>query len=378
MAVMALVLTGASRAPADDLPLPATEQVLLGAPDPAGPTSRGVFLADPQGQIEHLVGIGHLVAWTVRTPADTSSPAAPTDPRTLPATSRVVIVDERGGAPLTVDYAGRWIHSLHPFRGPAGAADPRLAVRSCRGRKASGCKVEVLTLTPNAPVTLKSRSSDRLAAAANQGRIDSGQRLVLSTPARRGKRRACLPRLSIRTLDAAGTRNLPKLPGNPDYPTCNGVTKAFLHGRYVFAEVSRLDLDYGVGARFLYGFDLGGGGAARWHQVQKTASVTEFTDALAIGPGVTDSALFFETYFADDEGTTVGLTKVELPLDVQRTRTKSDTVSSDPISFANRGACTIAATDDAIYELTNPRCSYGPGVAGEIRRVVNPEFTRPG
>jgi hypothetical protein len=38
---------------------------------PVGLAERGVFIKDPEGQVERIAASGHLVAWSVRTPADT-------------------------------------------------------------------------------------------------------------------------------------------------------------------------------------------------------------------------------------------------------------------------------------------------------------------
>ncbi len=370
VALAAFTLGWAALASAQTTPAPATEQVLLGAPDPSGPTTRGVFLADPAGQIEHLVAVGHLLAWTVRTPGDTRDPARPSRPKTLPATTRVVIVDERGGAPLTVDYPGRWISGLQAFRGPTGPADPRIAVRNCSSRKASSCKVEVLALTPNAPLTLASRRSDRLAAPALRGRVDSGRELVVGQRARQGKRRACLPRLSIREISGGDLRQLRMLPRDPDYRFCFGLGRAFIFGRYAFAEVDRGDSRFTGGPRILYRLDLSGGPQARWHDLGRTFSETEYTDYVTIGPGVTDAALFFETA-ATDEITVVDLARISHQSSTPPQRARA----AEALSTATNGpACAIAATDDAIYELTSPRCGFGTGVAGAIHRAVNPAF----
>ena len=51
-------------------------------------------------------------------------------------------------------------------------------------------------------------------------------------------------------------------------------------------------------------------------------------------------------------------------------------LADPPIAPEARNTCDIAATDHAIYELANQRCSiwYGEGTSGEIRRIVNPSF----
>src|SRR4051812_31617812 len=135
LAVAVMVTGGVLAGAADD-----------GGPSPAGrrppasehvvpdPTQRGVFVDDPKGQIERIAAIGHLVAWSVRTPADRlweepdpDSYYYPVRPLVLPARSRVVVADERGGQRLRLDLGKQWVNRLRMLRGPGGDAEPQLA-----------------------------------------------------------------------------------------------------------------------------------------------------------------------------------------------------------------------------------------------------------
>jgi hypothetical protein len=97
----------------------------------------------------------------------------------------------------------------------------------------------------------------------------------------------------------------------------------------------------------------------------------------AIGPAVTDRALYWEER-GSDATTTYSLEQVALPRDVRRSRTASTPRTSSPIAPAAADACDVAATVDAIYELANPRCAtFSSGrttAAGAIRRTVAPRF----
>jgi hypothetical protein len=385
VAATAVAVAGGTAAAAADEPqaAPTTPvattpptQPLLGAPDPAGPLANGSFVDDGDGQIEDLVATGHLVAWTVRTPADVADPGKTAKPVLFPTSTELVVADERGGTPLIVEFPGRSISGLRAFRGPGGPTDPRLAVRSCTGKATSTCTVEVLALTPDAPVALRSRTSDPSSAAALLGHVDSGQRLVLGKKGRRGKGDACVPTLSVRPLAGGHTRRLPKTPTDSFYDGCDGFVGTFIYGHYVFATVSRDARGYGTGADFFYGYDLSAGKKARWREVTRTLGYAEDGDDQEYGPGVTDHGLYFVGVAVGEDETTRFLHEVLLPRDVQRKLGKHDLQYADPI--ATTDVCAVAATDDAIYELTpaatDGRCTHGAGTFKQIRRIVNPAW----
>ena len=193
---------------------PPAEHPLLGPPDPAAPTRRGVFLKDPKGHVERIAAGGHLVAWSVRTPADKlagddDDVRGEVPPKRMPTSTKVVIVDERAGAPITVDLGRRWVSQLRMVRGPGGPAEPQLAVESCGKRVSSSCTVELLTLSPSAPLQVTARRGGADAAAAIAGSLDSGRRLQV----RPRKGRSCAARISVREHDGI-ERRLPRLPTN--------------------------------------------------------------------------------------------------------------------------------------------------------------------
>jgi hypothetical protein len=371
--VAAAALVGcATTAPAQEpIPSPATERPLLGAPDPAGPTQRGVFLKDPKGQVERLAAGGHLVAWSVRTPADTHrnrGAEGSTPPKAMPRTSKVVIADERGGAPLSVGLGRRWVAQLRLVRGPGGPAQPQLAVRSCASRTEKRCTDEVIALTTDTPPRVAGRTTGTDATAALEGRLDSGRRLGAD-----GK--SCAARLSVREPDAT-TRSLPSLPRRDrQYTRCRGLSTLLIYGRYAFASVMREWPRYSFDAEFFYGIDLAAGPSARWAEVARPYRGTEGGAALGIGPAVTDQALYWEEYDSVEERI-YSLDQVALPRDIEREPTIHTPNTTEPIAPDAGEVCDIAATDGAIYELANPRCAlgYGDGRSGEVRRVVNPEF----
>ena len=101
---------------------------MLGAPDVAGPTQRGVFLKDPKRQVQRIAAGGHLVAWSVRAPAARRHDDDSGRPHVLPRSSKVVIADVRGGAVLTVGLGRRWVSALRMIRGVARPSEPQLAV----------------------------------------------------------------------------------------------------------------------------------------------------------------------------------------------------------------------------------------------------------
>lgn len=363
--VVAMAGCGEEREPA----APPTERPLLNAPDPAGPTERGVFLKDSKGQVERLAAGGTLVAWSVRTPADPPRNLAegPGTPKTLPETSKVVIADERGGAPVTVDLGRRWVARLRMVRGPGGPAEPQLAVRSCVTRTEQRCTDELIGLTAETPPQITGRTRGAAATDALEGHLDSGRRLDADG-------RSCAARLSVREADGT-TRALPKLPKRDrEYTRCKRLTSWLIRGQYAFASVWREAPRYDH-ADFFYGIDLAAGPSARWTEVARPDRGTDGGGALGIGPAVTDVALFWETYDTVEERI-LSLDQVALPRDIQREPTGRTPNTSDPIAPDAGAVCAVAATDGALYELANPRCAYGygNGRGGEIRRLVNPEF----
>jgi len=355
--------------------VPPTERPLLSAPDPAKPTERGVFLADPKGQVERIAAGGHLIAWSVRTPADTIRESGgefgQLPPVRMPTSSKLVIVDERGGTPLIVELGRRWVSHLRMIRGSGGPAEPQLAIETCPTRKESGCQAELLTVTPDAPLTVTARNGGAEAAAAVRGYLDSGRRLKLAA----NQRTSCSPRLSVR--DRSGTAlTLPRLrERSRTYPRCGGLVSRFIFGNYAFITVHREDPKLDFTADILYGIDLTKGSKARWRAVYAPYRVTPGSAGVALGPGVTDRALYWEET-DDSTELTYSLNQVALPRDIERDPTRDTPTTSDPIAPDSADACDVAATDSAVYELANPRCSVFPGhgTRGAIRRIVNPDF----
>jgi len=357
--------TAPARAPT---PPPATERPLLGAPDPAGPTQRGVFLRDPKGQVQRIAAGGQLVAWSVRTPAARRQDDDFGRPQVLPKSSKVVIAAERGGAVLTVDLGRRWVSALRMIRGVGGPAEPQLAVTACRTRKTSSCQDELLTLTPEPPLRVLRRSNGTDATAAIKGHLDSGRWL-------RSSNRSCAAQLTVR--EGGGTvRTLPALPArDKEYTRCDELSSRLIYGRHAFAGVLRTDPKLNFEAEFLYAIDLTAGPSAHWTEIARPYTGTDGGSTIPIGPAVTDNALFWEPYDTVEESI-YSLQRVVLPRDLQQPQTAETANTSDPIVPEGSYACNIAATDSAIYELSNPYCvvGYGDGHRGEIRRVVNPEF----
>ena len=372
VACCALVGCAETRTPAG---APPAERPLLGPPDPAGPTERGVFLEDPKGQVERIAAGGHFVAWSVRTPADrrrtdSDGRVGELPPITLPASSKIVIADERGGTTLSVDLGRRWVSDLRMIRGAGGSAEPQLAVRSCRSRSAKSCEDELLTLAE--PLKVTGRSGGANATAAVEGRLDSGRRLDVAAPSGRS---SCPPRLSVREQDGS-RRVLPPLPKRDRvYKRCEGLNGRLIYGQYAFASVLREAPRRHAEAEFFYGIDLAAGPSARWAEVARPYRGTDGGAALGLGPAVTDRALFWETFDAVEE-TIYSLDQVALPRDLQQEPTADTPTTSEPVAPYTGNACDIAATDSAIYELANPRCAldYGSGTSGQIRRLVNPVF----
>jgi hypothetical protein len=354
---------------------PPTEHPLLSAPDPAKPTERGAFLNDPKGQVERIAAGGHLIAWSVRTPADTIRESGgefgQLPPVRMPTSSKLVIVDERGGTPLTVELGRRWVSKLRMIRGGGGPAEPQLAIKTCPTRKESGCRAELLSVTPDAPLKVTARIGGADAAAAVHGYLDTGRRLEVAA----NQRTSCRPRLTVRDRNGA-VLTLPRLPERSgSYPRCRGLVGRFIFGNYAFITVQRENPKLDFTADTVYGIDLTKGSNARWRAVYAPYRVTPGSAGVALGPGVTDRALYWEET-DDSTELTYSLNQVALPRDIERDPTRDTPTTSDPIAPDSADACDVAATDSAIYELDNPRCSIFPGhqAAGAIRRIVNPSF----
>ena len=201
--VAAAALAGCAEAESAQAPTapPATEHPLLGAPDPAGPTQRGVFLEDPKRQVQRIAAGGRLVAWSVRTPAARRHDDDFGRPQVLPRSSKVVIADERGGAVLTVELGRRWVSALRMIRGVGGPSEPQLALTACRTLTTSSCRDELLTLTPEPPLKIVRRSGGTAATAAVKGHLDSGRWL-------RSSGRSCAAQLTVHEVGGT-TRTLP-------------------------------------------------------------------------------------------------------------------------------------------------------------------------
>ncbi len=356
---------GSARAPT---PPPATERPLLDAPDPAGPTQRGVFLKDPKGQVQRIAAGGHLVAWSVRTPAARRHDDDYGRPQVLPRTSKVVIADERGGPVLTVGLGRRWVSQLRMIRGVDGPSEPQLAVTACRTRRTSSCRNELLTLTAEPPLRILRRRGGTEATAAIKGQLDSGRWL-------RSRNHTCAAELTVREVVGGAIRTLPALPAtDEEYTRCERLGSLRIYGRYVFAGVLRTDPKLDFEAEFLYGIDLSAGASARWTEIARPYTGTDGGATVPLGPVITDNALFWEPYDTVEESV-YSLQRVVLPRDLQLPQSAETANTSDPIVPDASDACDIAASDSALYELTSPHCALGySNGRSEIRRLVNPEF----
>lgn len=342
---------------------------LLGAPDPNAPTARGVYVQDPEGQIEQLTARGHLVAWTVRSPAD-ALPSGGLDgrPRRLPTRTTVVIADERNGPPATVELPGRWVNRLQLLRGARG--EPQLAVESCTTHERSSCTAELLSLTPTMPPTVSTRTRGAAARGAVLGLRDSGRRLAVAS---RDPEHDCAARLTVRGRNGI-TRRLPRLPKrDPAYPRCGGLSDWWISGTHVFAGVMRSARKQHLDAEIVYGLDLAAGPAARWRELYHPYRSSDGSTGLTAGPAVTDAALFYEEL--DDESESASsLSRITLSGgDLQ--------VTDEPVAPGTPDTCHIVATDTALYELSNSRCAVFQRLAdrtgGQIARIVNPAFKPP-
>jgi hypothetical protein len=258
----------------------------------------------------------------------------------MPTASQVVIADERGGPRLTVDLGRRWVSALQMLHGPGGRAEPQLAIKSCAEPAESSCQDELLTLTPQAPLTVTKRISGEEATAAVAGRLDRGRR-VQRPPNARGK---CAVALTVREPDGS-TRTLPRLPARArEYRRCKGLEHEQIAGDHVYAWIRRAAPGHDFEATFVYAFDLAAGPSARWHERYRPYRYTPGSYGWALGPGTTDRGQYW---------------------------LETDTEFEHP-----RNACDIAATDTAVYRLDNPRCTvfYGEGTRGAIRRISDATF----
>jgi hypothetical protein len=370
---------------AADRELPPTEHVLLGAPAPHAPTQRGTFVDDPQGQIERIAAVGHLVAWSVRTPAD-RLPEDDADvdaetPLTLPEHSTVVVVDERGGEPLRLDLGDRWARRLRMLHGPRGDAQPQLAVESCVDRRGRRCTTQLVTLAAS-PLRIVARGTGPVPDAAVAGRIDRGRRVIVSRQRRlAGGAGGCAPRLFVAALNGSGRRALPAVRFDHGlYTHCTGFDRAELHGRYVLAWVhgESKSRDFGeIEGTTVVALDVDAGSRARWRAVQWPYRFSDGSTGWEIGPAMTDSAMYWEEL--DDEYGVYSLELVALPRDLLHAPQDGKTpTTSAPITPHATTACDLAATTDAIYELLNARCHPLPEtshpVAGAIHRIASPVF----
>lgn len=370
---------------------PATEQVLLPAPDPQAPTSRGTFISDPHGQIETIAATGHLVAWSVRTPADrlrtSNADIDRASPLELPQHSQVVVVDERGGAPLVVDVGATWVSRLRMLRGAGGDAEPQVVIDACRDRSERRCTAQLLTLTPSAPVRVIARAdASNLITAALAGRVDQGRRLILGKHRGHGYAAGkCLPRISITKVDGTDRRTLPPVIYASDKANrCYGLDHVELHGRYAAAYVNSQDPKAfpdatGIDLTTVAVLDVDGGPSAKWRAVQYPYRYSDYASGIELGPATTDSAMYWEELDTDEE-VSYSLQLVALPRDVLADPTATTPTTSKPVVLnGSANPCDIAATVDAIYELENDRCSafggFGEHRGGTIRRVTSPEFT---
>ena len=256
-----------------------------------------------------------------------------------------------------------------------GPAEPQLAVESCASRRQSSCTAELLTLAAAAPLRITARSGGPDASAAVDGFLDSGRRLDIASRTPRGKRPSCAARLSVREPAGGPARSLPRLPARErTYTRCDGVIGRLMFGNYALAFVRRTAPRKHFEADFVYGIDITAGPSARWREIQRPYRYSDGSVGFAIGPAMTDRALYWEEI--EEEDLMYALKQVSLPRDVQHAPSADTPTTAEPIAPGARNACDIAATDAAVYELANPRCTIGDGegTRGEIRRVVNPTF----
>jgi hypothetical protein len=315
---------------------PPTEHVLLAAPDPHAPTQHGVFVDDPQGQIERIAAVDHLVAWSVRTPADR----------------------------LREDDADLDVAS--PLRLP----------ERCVDRGARHCTTQLVTLAVG-PLRVVRRATGPSAVA---GRIGGRRVIVGSHPGHGGGAGGCAPRLA--NLDGTARRSLPAVQFDGGLSThCTRFDHAELHGRYAFAwidgKAEEQDLT-GLEGTTVAALDVDAGPRARWRAVQSPYRSSTGSTGWEIGPAVTESAMYWEEL--DDESNTItSLQLVALPRDLLHAPQPGTTpTTAAPITPNTTTACDLAATTDAVYELADARCrplpDTGGPVGGAIHRITHPAF----
>ena len=370
MAVLGGLSTAGTSKP--EIERPPAEDVLIGAPDIDGPTSRQVFLRDPAGQVDRIAAGDHLVAWTVRTPADGTRPGGDEpDPVVFPNATKVVVVDERSLARVTLDYPGRWVDAMRFVHGPSGLDDTQLAVHSCSSRKTASCTSELISISSGRTVAVARRSQGPDADGALRGQYDGGKRLLAGEHPPRG---ACVPRLSVEDATTGDVRHLPALPADGGFPKCTGLSRLMLDGHYAFAWIDGDEPKFGWSRTVVFGLDLLGGSRARWRGVQTPYRYTDGSTGYAIGPAVGRDDLVWEEL--DDDQRSYSLSRVELPRDVRQDIEVGTTpTQSDSVAPSVDDVCDLVSSGDAIYELANPRCAAlgSVGSAGAvIRRVVNP------
>ena len=195
----------------------------------------------------------------------------------------------------------------------------------------------------------------------------------------------CAPRLALERLDGTRRRALPAIRfGDTLYTRCTSFDRAELHGRYVFAwidgKADREDAAAGVEGTTVVALDTAAGSRARWRAVQAPYRYSDGSTGYELGPAITDAAMYWEET-DEDEGID-SLELVALPRDVRHAPVPGTTpTTADPIAPDDATACDLAATDDAVYELANARCSpfgdLGGPAGGAIHRIVAPAF-RPG
>ena len=171
-------------------------------------------------------------------------------------------------------------------------------------------------------------------------------------------------RAAQRKRAGAPARALPPLPARDrTYTRCEGLSGRLIFGHFAFAWVRRSAPRDRFEADFVYGIDLAAGPSAQWRQIYRPYRSTEGSTGFAFGPAVTDRALYWEETDPEFE-TTYSLQQVALPNDVLEDPPADAPRTADPIAPDATNTCDIAATDAAIYELSNPRCTIWPGTGG--------------
>jgi hypothetical protein len=314
----------------------------LALPDHPG---RDEMLSDPRGQIDLLTAGGHLVAWTIRTPADVVPEQEPEQlPIRLPSATTIVIADEHTGGTVKVAATRPWVQTMRMFTDRDGAQ--LLALRTCVARRRSSCAVEVLSLDERGRVRARTRGDD----ADVDSRRDRGRTLTLS-----GRRCDATLRLD--------GRELPRVPlPDPKEWRCDRLLDPLLVGRYALVTARWSDPHYDFGDDYVYAIDVDAD--TRWRAVARPAGIYDEGDySYSLGPATSGRALVWETI--DETDRTQALVRLALP----PARAPAE---SRPVALrGTEDACAIAATERAVYELAGPRCAGSP-FAGRavIRRLV--------